>query len=594
MSPGPLLTYWQCTADVSVDVSLLSGLDGTWGISNLATDTAPPYRSNVAPSNSVFIGAYNVVIIYTDPAIVDPRTIEVFTGLQFQQREVTLVSQPFPEIRVTPNGGRITVGVLESDVEFPAEFECAGSIVDADCDYVVLCQDEVPADGLPDCICSAAEAAMAGQCSGRAGRLKDDATVLDRLINAQNPAGDLFNETITNEFGAEVTGLNGPENNSIDIDTFRFNVPAGTYDSLRAVVQAGSDAIIAAFIVLEIEDFDSDNDGLSDITETDVSFTDPFNPDTDGDGLQDGDEFLGGEPGDPLSRRTNPLDVDTDNDGLCDGLLAFVPVCVSGEDIDADGIQDDGETDASNADSDRDGLNDNVEILIGDYPGRTDPLDPDSDNDGLLDGVEDRDGDGRFEPGSLETNPLDVDTDDGGVGDGIEVNRGTDPLDPSDDFPVGGEGEGEVGEGEGEIVGEGEGEVGEGEGEIVGEGEGEIVGEGEGEIFGEGEGEIVGEGEGEVVGEGEGEIVGEGEGEIVGEGEGEVIGEGEGEIAGEGEGEGETGGEGEGELPEGLHFKGSAFFTCGAGVASWPAVLLMAGLLRRRRSNTSCHWRNLS
>ena len=47
---------------------------------------------------------------------------------------------------------------------------------------------------------------------------------------------------------------------------------------------------------------------------------------------------------------------------------------------------------------------------------------------------EDSDADGALDPG--ETNPNDADTDDGGVPDGIETGRGTDPLDPSDDFPA--------------------------------------------------------------------------------------------------------------------------------------------------------------
>ena len=37
------------------------------------------------------------------------------------------------------------------------------------------------------------------------------------------------------------------------------------------------------------------------------------------------------------------------------------------------------------------------------------------------------------------TDPLDADTDDGGVNDGEELDRGSDPFDPSDDFPDTGE-----------------------------------------------------------------------------------------------------------------------------------------------------------
>jgi len=54
---------------------------------------------------------------------------------------------------------------------------------------------------------------------------------------------------------------------------------------------------VAAFQILGWPT-DSDSDGLSDAYERLVSHTDPNNPDTDGDGISDGDEILGGT--DPL------------------------------------------------------------------------------------------------------------------------------------------------------------------------------------------------------------------------------------------------------------------------------------------------------
>ena len=72
-------------------------------------------------------------------------------------------------------------------------------------------------------------------------------------------------------------------------------------------------------------------------------------------------------------------------------------VCLAGEDLDADGVVDAGETDPRAADTDFDGL-------------------PDSERD------------------DYGTDPLDNDSDDGGVLDGAEIIAGTDPLDPSDDF----------------------------------------------------------------------------------------------------------------------------------------------------------------
>jgi hypothetical protein len=55
---------------------------------------------------------------------------------------------------------------------------------------------------------------------------------------------------------------------------------------------------------------DTDNDGLKDGEEVMQFTTDPLNKDTDGDGLTDGDEVK--------KYKTNPLKADTDGDGLND------------------------------------------------------------------------------------------------------------------------------------------------------------------------------------------------------------------------------------------------------------------------------------
>ena len=56
---------------------------------------------------------------------------------------------------------------------------------------------------------------------------------------------------------------------------------------------------------------DSDGDGVSDVMEKEMG-TDPFNPDTDSDGLTDGAELT--------THRTDPLNPDTDMDGVKDGV----------------------------------------------------------------------------------------------------------------------------------------------------------------------------------------------------------------------------------------------------------------------------------
>lgn len=140
---------------------------------------------------------------------------------------------------------------------------------------------------------------------------------------------------------------------------------------------------------------DTDGDGLKDGEEVHVTTTDPLNPDTDGDGLTDGDEVD--------VYMTDPLDVDTDDDALFDG-----------EEVNVYG------TDPLNPDTDADGLRDGEEV----YVYGTDPLNPDTDGDALLDGEEVH---------VYGTDPLDPDTDDDELDDGLEVKYGTDPLNPDTD-----------------------------------------------------------------------------------------------------------------------------------------------------------------
>jgi outer membrane protein OmpA-like peptidoglycan-associated protein len=192
------------------------------------------------------------------------------------------------------------------------------------------------------------------------------------------------------------------------------------------------------------EKFDTDNDGLSDGEEVNKYHTDPLNPDTDGDGLSDGDEVHkyhtdplradtdgdGLSDGDEVNKyHTDPLKADTDGDGLSDGdeVLKYHTDPLK-PDTDGDGLSDGDEvnkyhTDPLKADTDGDGLSDGDEVLK--Y--HTDPLRADTDGDGLSDGDEVL---------KYHTDPLKVDTDGGGVPDGSEVARGTNPLDPKDDFPV--------------------------------------------------------------------------------------------------------------------------------------------------------------
>lgn len=218
--------------------------------------------------------------------------------------------------------------------------------------------------------------------------------------------------------------------------------------------------------------FDNDTDLLNSSLEFQYG-TDPFNPDTDGDGLTDGEEVFtygtsptkvdtdgdlipdkyeldnGLDPLDPADGLddedsdgltnyeeyffgTDPRDPDTDDDGLPDewevyhGTNPFVDD--TDEDIDHDGLTNLEEynygTNPSDPDTDDDGLIDSEEVTLGLDGYITDPNDKDTDDDGLTDYEE-------YQNGTDPTNP---DTDGDDFDDGEEVDEGTDPLDP-DDYP---------------------------------------------------------------------------------------------------------------------------------------------------------------
>ncbi len=212
---------------------------------------------------------------------------------------------------------------------------------------------------------------------------------------------------------------------------------------------------------------DLDADGLSNGQEA-ILGTDPNDPDTDNDGIDDGDEV--GNDATLNLGDTNPLDADSDDDGIADGA----------ERLGTDGMPNTGdETDPLDADSDNDGLNDGLEIGVtaivpagtsdagsipfagtnpassnftpdSDPTTTTDPGDPDTDNDGLQDGVEDANGDGSTNlpliggtgtMGMGETDPNNIDSDGDGLSDGNEADGSgllggigvTDPLDTDTD-----------------------------------------------------------------------------------------------------------------------------------------------------------------
>lgn len=160
-------------------------------------------------------------------------------------------------------------------------------------------------------------------------------------------------------------------------------------------------------------DDDLDGDGLTNDLEA-ANNADPMNPDSDGDGLLDGEEVL--------TYQSNPQLVDSDSDGLSDSLEVWEfgtsPIKA---DTDDDGLSDTDElqtyeTDPLVPDTDEDQLSDGYEVLTS----GTDPLLPDTDEDGLLDGPEIL---------THGTDPLDADSDDDSLSDGAEINEHqTNPL----------------------------------------------------------------------------------------------------------------------------------------------------------------------
>jgi len=141
-----------------------------------------------------------------------------------------------------------------------------------------------------------------------------------------------------------VTGYNGAtEVASVDVDILGDNSDPAVvfgfsgFGNVTSVVFDG-DGGDRQFLLdkIEVDDpiLDSDADGLNDADEA-MFGTDPFNPDTDGDGLLDGTEVAASINGCP-----DPLNPDSDGDGLSDGQEDTLGTDPCEPDTDGDGIDD--------------------------------------------------------------------------------------------------------------------------------------------------------------------------------------------------------------------------------------------------------------
>lgn len=110
----------------------------------------------------------------------------------------------------------------------------------------------------------------------------------------------------------------------------------------------------------DFQDTDSDDDTISDLIETNADFDSDGAPnyiDQDSDDDCIPDRIEGADDID-MDHRPNFVDRDSDDDGIPDGV----------EDANCNGVQDAGETSATNGDSDGDGVSDLIEISAGTDP----------------------------------------------------------------------------------------------------------------------------------------------------------------------------------------------------------------------------------
>jgi hypothetical protein len=210
---------------------------------------------------------------------------------------------------------------------------------------------------------------------------------------------------------------------------------SGTEIPLKEIIAAAIDGTkVAIDTALLIMESDLDGDGLPDVIEQTVTHTDYRLLDTDGDSMGDMDEIAYNTGWFGGTLRPNPLIPDSDGDGILDGNEGAVmyPTNVCLKDTDCDTIPDGAEVATFMAPTADNGFNPATwAVVAAAYPytfpfadvrDQADPRVADTDNDGLSDKVE-------FGPGALATSISDTnyhsyvnddDSDDDGLQDGYE------------------------------------------------------------------------------------------------------------------------------------------------------------------------------
>ncbi|QCE40326.1 gliding motility-associated C-terminal domain-containing protein [Psychroserpens sp. NJDZ02] len=273
---------------------------------------------------------------------------------------------------------------------------------------------------------------------------EEEITGVDDPITTDTPNGNVTDPTNPDSDGDGV--LDGTEgtNNTDPNNECDYNVPDITVE-ITAVTDCDNDGLLDVEEITGVDDPATPADPAG-------NTTDPTDPDTDGDGVTDGQEALDGtDPNDScdyvVGSITLPIDsgADCDNDGLTDAEE------ITGVDDPATPADPAGNTtDPTDADTDGDGVTDGQEALDGTDPNDscdyvvgsiTLPIDSgaDCDNDGLTDAEEITGVDDPAtpaDPAGNTTDPTDADTDGDGVTDGQEALDGTDPND-SCDYVVG-------------------------------------------------------------------------------------------------------------------------------------------------------------